>query len=157
MEQNLTQLVSFLSHIKWNILDLIIANNLDRVLDVSDVGRLGKSDHCMIEIIVEGNVENLSQNKEKHNWGRADLKKIREEVDRAQWEVELDTDTVNRAWTRFKNILNEIMDRRRRQNRMKRQPWMTGEIMRQIRKKRRYWTTRRKGRDTVKSRKRQGT
>jgi hypothetical protein len=41
-EEGLQQLVSFPTHIKGNILDLVITNCPERVVDVSDVGRLGK-------------------------------------------------------------------------------------------------------------------
>ncbi len=36
------------------------------------------------------------------------MKKIREEMDTVQWKVELDADTVDRAWTRFKNLLKVL-------------------------------------------------
>ncbi len=42
------QLVDFGTHIKGNILDLLVTNIPERVEELFDAGRLGKSDHVMI-------------------------------------------------------------------------------------------------------------
>ncbi len=42
LEEDLQQMVSFPTHTKGNILDLVIINCPEKVLDVSDVGRPGK-------------------------------------------------------------------------------------------------------------------
>ena len=47
VEEDLAQLVDFPTHIKGNILDLVITNCPDKVISISDDGRIGKSDHCM--------------------------------------------------------------------------------------------------------------
>jgi hypothetical protein len=47
-EEGLQQMVSFPTHTKGNILDLVITNCAERVIDIEDMGRLGRSDHCMI-------------------------------------------------------------------------------------------------------------
>jgi hypothetical protein len=71
IEEGLQQLVSFPTHIKGNMLDLVTTNCAERVLEVCDVGRLGKSDHCKLSIVVEGEPQTLSQNKERYVWGKA--------------------------------------------------------------------------------------
>jgi hypothetical protein len=50
IEEGLHQLVSFPTHIKGNVLDLVITNCHEKILDILDAGRLGKSDHCMLNI-----------------------------------------------------------------------------------------------------------
>ena len=50
VEEDLAQLVDFPTHIKGNILDLVITNCLDKVISISDDGRIGKSDHCILKI-----------------------------------------------------------------------------------------------------------
>jgi hypothetical protein len=47
-EALLEQIVDLLTHIKGNCLDLILTNMRERLYDVTDVGRLGSSDHVMI-------------------------------------------------------------------------------------------------------------
>jgi hypothetical protein len=46
-EQNMEQLVRFSTHSKGNTLDLVITNCPERVVSISNEGRLGKSDHCI--------------------------------------------------------------------------------------------------------------
>ena len=48
LEMGLEQLINFPTHNKGNILDVIITNRSDCALNITDVGLLGKSDHCMI-------------------------------------------------------------------------------------------------------------
>ena len=52
-DQLLVQLVDFPTHIKGNCLDLIITNIPERVTEVYDAGRLGRSDHVMISMLVQ--------------------------------------------------------------------------------------------------------
>ena len=44
----MTQMVDFSTQVRGNILDLVITNMPERVLEVREEGRLGKSDHVMI-------------------------------------------------------------------------------------------------------------
>ena len=44
----MTQMVEFVTHTKGNTLDLVLTNIPERITDVQDVGRLGRSDHVMI-------------------------------------------------------------------------------------------------------------
>ncbi len=53
VEEGLDQLVTFPTHTKGNILDLLLTNCSDKILDVSDVGRLGRCDHCMIKVDID--------------------------------------------------------------------------------------------------------
>ena len=43
-----SQLIDFPTHVKGNYLDLIVTNMPERINDICDVRRLGKSDHCML-------------------------------------------------------------------------------------------------------------
>ena len=43
----MSQLVDFSTQVKGNVLDLVLTNMPDRVLDVKEEGRLGRSDHCI--------------------------------------------------------------------------------------------------------------
>jgi hypothetical protein len=60
-EEDLQQMVSFPTHIKGNILDLVITNCPDKVLDISDGGRLGKSDHCIIMVDINATFTDRSE------------------------------------------------------------------------------------------------
>ncbi len=47
-DAGLEQLVTFPTQVRGNILDLLLTNIPDRVSEVKDAGRLGKSDRTMI-------------------------------------------------------------------------------------------------------------
>ncbi len=51
------QLIDFPTHIKGNILDLVLTNNPEKILNIQPVGRLGKSDHesLLIELAAAKN------------------------------------------------------------------------------------------------------
>jgi hypothetical protein len=73
MDQQLTQLIDFATHIKGNTLDLLLVNCLERILSVSAAGRLGKSDHEII--LFEAMVTKIGSRKqeciERLNWKKA--------------------------------------------------------------------------------------
>lgn len=52
-EQKMEQLLRFDTHTKGNALDLVITNCPEREVNISDEGRLGKRDHCILLIEVE--------------------------------------------------------------------------------------------------------
>ncbi len=47
-EEEMTQLVSFPTHTKGGVLDLLITNCAERIVSIREEGRLGKSDHSII-------------------------------------------------------------------------------------------------------------
>jgi endonuclease/exonuclease/phosphatase family metal-dependent hydrolase len=53
VEEGLQQLVDFPTHTKGNTLDLLLTNCPDKVIKVSDSGRLGRSDHCMLKVVLD--------------------------------------------------------------------------------------------------------
>ena len=52
-ENNFSQMVDFKTHIKGGCLDLVITNMPEKVSNVSEAGRLGKSDHVIIQFDLE--------------------------------------------------------------------------------------------------------
>ena len=71
-ESDLSQLVNFATHRKGNLLDVVLTNCSEKILSVTDVGVLGRSDHCIIAVdIVAYPVTNLVRVR-KPNWKKAD-------------------------------------------------------------------------------------
>jgi len=139
-EEGISQLVSFPTHYKGNILDLVLTNVPDRVTSISDVGRLGKSDHVMLEILAGKSCE-VSRRTVK-SWNKADWNSIRRETAEVPWRTILAQGTVQEAWDIFKNHIEDLVKKyvpthtlRSRQ----RPVWLTAEVMRLIRQKRRKW------------------
>ena len=135
--------MSFPTHTKGNTLDLVITNCPDKVLEVDDVGRLGKSDHCMISITVECQPREVKEKENvRYNWKRADMPAIRSELEGMDWERELSRRTMEEGWTWFREQLQNAVEKYvpKSSSRTKlKNPWMTREILRLIRKKRKVW------------------
>ncbi len=143
-EEGLQQMVSFPTHTKGNILDLLITNCPERVVDVQDVGRLGKSDHCMICVAIECQPFKRQEKQVRLNWNRANIPAIRQDIVNSHWREELGARTVEEGWAYLNRTLEETIGRNVPINKGSirfKHPWMTREILKLIRKKRRKWRT----------------
>ncbi len=76
-EEGLDQLVGFPTHLKGNILDLVLSNITEKTVRVEESGRLGRSDHCIIKIEVYAELKIKNTVKRRFNWGRADWDSMR--------------------------------------------------------------------------------
>ena len=72
-DRHMSQMVEFATHLKGNVLDLVITNNPERITEVYEVGRLGRSDHVMIMTKVRVGEENIVEEGEgRPDWAKAD-------------------------------------------------------------------------------------
>lgn len=69
-EQSLIQLVDCPTHDKGNILDLLITNCPEIVLNISSETKLGKSDHCVLNVELDVNIERNITVSSKPNWSK---------------------------------------------------------------------------------------
>ena len=68
----MTQMVEFVTHTKGNTLDLVLTNIPERITDVQDVGRLGRSDHVMIMTKVSVKKEQKTEREGLPAWSHGD-------------------------------------------------------------------------------------
>jgi len=139
-EKGFKQLVTTQTHVKGNILDLVITNSPEKVLEVRTEGRLGRSDHEMLWVEIEGVTEKVVQ-QAFPDWRRANWDAIRKGVGEVNWEEEMENKDAEESWVllcdKLQNLQkSHIPDRKARSERP---PWMTTEILRVIRRKRRLW------------------
>ena len=143
-ERFLDQMVSFSTHTKGNILDLLLTNIPERVLNVEEMGHLGHSDHSMIlaTIGVSGGGGHTPE-KELYDWAKSDWASMRRSLAEVNWRDELKDKDGNEAWTVLRDRITAVVDRyvpkRRRRNNAK-PAWLNREILRAIRRKKRLWT-----------------
>ncbi len=109
-EEGLQQLVSFPTHTKGNVLDLVITNCQEKVLEVCDVGRLGRSDHCILSITVDAEPSRTSEVKAGHIWSKADIPAIIQDMDNQDWRREIEVRSVEEAWELLTLTLTESID-----------------------------------------------
>jgi hypothetical protein len=142
-EKMMEQLVDFPTHTKGNILDLLITNVPERIVEVVESGRLGRSDHVVIVTRVEMGGGDEEEKESAPDWRRADWDGMREELQDTSWSRDLARMTVEAAWQAFNdkvtNLVKKHVPERRRRNR-NRPPWMSREILRAVRKKKKMWT-----------------
>jgi Endonuclease-reverse transcriptase len=140
----MVQMVDFATHIRGNILDLVVTNIPERVLEIREEGRLGKSDHSLINIEINVTAAQPKPEEEyRLDWKNADWEKMDHCLREQEWRNEIrQADTV-RGWELFKQKIDQVTKEcvpvRRKRN-VNRPPWLTQEILRAIRKKKRLWS-----------------
>ena len=143
-DANLEQLVSFPTHVRGNTLDLLLTNMAGSILDVSDQGRLGNSDHTMILVTVQATLKNIKTVERVPNWSKADWTQLRREARQKNWTRAARDLSATEAWDMVKsdlmNLVNTLVPSKPRRN-PNRPPWMTQHILREIRKRKRMWKT----------------
>jgi hypothetical protein len=141
-EALLEQIVDLLTYIKGNCLDLILTNMRERLYDVTDVGRLGSSDHVMISCSIVINDDDVDTAKMTINWRKADWNTMRRDMAGVNWSNEFDGKTAQEMWNLFSSKIGKTVSENvpeRRQQNGGRPAWLNREIKAAINRKRRLW------------------
>ncbi len=135
------QMVDYPTQVKGNILDLIVTNIPERFEDVSEHGQLGKSDHFMIVAKISGGAARQEENGAP-DWRKADWDAMRAALREGDWMMSLRRKGAEEAWNilkeRVTGLVSQHVPERRRRN-QNRPAWLSQEIMRAIRRKKRLW------------------
>ncbi|KAK4831885.1 hypothetical protein QYF61_020032 [Mycteria americana] len=148
----LTQLVSEPTR-EGAPLDLLFTNREGLVSHVMVGGRLGQSDHEMIEFLILGEAARGVSKTATLDFRRADFGLFRRLVERVPWEEALMGKGVQEGWTFFKEEVLTAQERAvprcRKLSRQQRRPaWLTRELCLDLRKKRRVYDLWKKGQAT---------
>jgi Reverse transcriptase (RNA-dependent DNA polymerase)/Endonuclease-reverse transcriptase len=146
-DEFLEQQVHFPTHIKGNCLDLILTNVPEKIVSVNDVGRLGSSDHHMILSEISINAKESTETGMVRNWWKADWAAMKDKLAANSW-TELASMDADAAWTTFRGKIEEAVDAHvplKPRGTSGRPPWMSREILREVRKKRRLWSAAKHG------------
>ena len=142
VEENLEQMVRIPTHTKGNTLDLILTNCPEKILSVSDGGRIGKSDHIVLNIEVVVKLTKKTCKVKRSNWSKAHIGGLCNYLGEINWQSILTNKPVEEAWYNFKTTLNDATAKfvpsstMRTANSPK---WLTRDIVKLIRKKKRAW------------------
>jgi hypothetical protein len=125
---------------RGNVLDLLLTNVPERISDLQDAGRLGRSDHCILSFEMSLKAKIACKSTVK-NWGRADWPSIRAGLVNTRWPTTDDATSVEEHRTQLKDRINVLTDQHvpARTITPRRTDWMSTEILQLIRKKRRLW------------------
>ena len=137
-----SQLVRGPTHRLGNTLDLCMASSLEFVVGVEVTAPLGNSDHNGLEVTLLGQPPDKSSKEEVPDWPRANMEKMREMLGEVDWEVEFGQLGGRESMDKFYQVVDRVT-RECVPTKMRRagtRPlWMTQNIMRMIRRKRRLW------------------
>ena len=141
-EAMMTQMVDFSTQVRGNILDLVVTNMPERLTDVREEGRLGRSDHSMIVVEVSVGPTPEKNRPGLPDWRRADWDGMRRRLAERDWLDRVKAAPVEAAWkalnSMVEGLVKEFVPERRRRN-QNRPPWLTRDILCAIRKKKRIW------------------
>ena len=141
-EAMMEQLVEFPTHIRGNILDVILTYVPERIFDVEDVGRLGKSDHCMISAKVCIVNKEPAKQVPRQNWAKANWASMEHDLGRVDWARKFHGIGAEEAWNilqeKIKNTVQANVPVFRRRN-ADRPAWLSQTILREVRRKKRMW------------------
>ncbi len=135
-------MVDFPTHVRGNILDLVLTNIPERIDEVMEAGRLGKSDHVIIATKIKVGSECEEDKEPVPDWRRANWEAMRSELCNVNWRDSLDGKMTDSAWREFTGIVTKPVEKhvpRRRKRNQNKLAWMTREILRAVRKKKRMW------------------
>ena len=97
----LHQIVDFPTHIKRNILDLVITDNPDNIVNITDLGRLGKSYYSMLSIIYAFSPRLAKAVEKVYDWKNADFYSIRYEMSLIPWQNIFKSLNTKESWNFF--------------------------------------------------------
>ncbi|KAM9590717.1 uncharacterized protein ACIBXB_005842 isoform 1-T1 [Morphnus guianensis] len=135
------------------LLDLLFTNREGLVGGVMVGGRLGLSDHEMIEFSILGEARKVVSKTTTTDFWRANFGLFKTLVERVPWETVLKGKGVQEGWTFFKKEILMAQDQaipmcRKSNRRGKRPAWLNGELLLGVKKKRRVYHLWKKGRAT---------
>jgi hypothetical protein len=141
-DEYLEQMVTFPTHIRGNCLDLLLTNIPERIENVRCMGRLGSSDHVMIQAEILVGRQQDQQTGMVKNWWKADWTRMKDKMANVDW-TEMESMTAAEAWTMFKGKVEQVIEKNvplKPRGSAGRPPWMSRQVLRKVQTKRRVWS-----------------
>ena len=122
-------------------MDLLLTNMANNVVSVTEDGKLGRSDHCIIT--TEFKVPKLERKEKKKspNWNKADHGGLRRYLANCDWDRLLRNKPVEEAWKILKDELEQAISKFVPLSTVKDQDepkWLNRELIRAIRRKKKH-------------------
>lgn len=139
---NATQLINVPTHVKGNILDLVITTNQDKVVSADVLENLSKSDHNMILTELLLKTDSSLPTKKVFEWKKADSAKMCEGLSGINWIESFAGLNVANMWSQLKSKLLQLQDEFVPQKVVKKKnrlPWLNRDLVKLIRKKKRLY------------------
>ena len=130
------------THEAGNTLDLCLSSQEDTVAGVDILEPLGSGDHNMLEIDLSGPLNNNDSIEEVPDWAKADLGQLKVALKEVNWNKELESMSGTQAMDQFYIVLDREVNKcvpKKVRRKGSKPLWMSKNIIRMIRKKRRLW------------------
>lgn len=138
-----SQHVNFPTHNSGSILDLVLTSEENLVFDIENEGPIGASDHNAIYCKLNATPECTKKKEPKLNWKNADKESLKKVFVETDWDANFEMLNTEQSWKLFTEIFNSAVGQhvpKYKNNLKSRQPpWMTKDLLKDVRKKRRKW------------------
>ncbi len=121
-----------------NILDLVLVYDKNFVYKVSQMAPVAKSDHNVLNILLNVTVKVKDKEVKYFNYNKADYNKLVGMLDTVDWDEEIRNKSVNQVWVIIKEQLNRFKERYIPQFNKKTAndvPWLNNKLKRLIKKR----------------------
>lgn len=146
LDKGFHQYVTFATHSRNNILDLVLSNN-ENILNVENLGPLGNSDHVMLLITTNHGLDEEETSYTKFDWRKADYRAMNEELSKVNWTEKLNGN-IEKNWQELKTSINQSINKNVPKINATRNPskpiWFNSYIKRLLNKKTRYYKLKKK-------------
>ena len=102
--QFLSQLICFPTHIKGNILDLLLTDQPENVINVESIGNLGNSDHDLIKVELNFNSKPNISSEMVRNWRKGDQPGLINCISEINFEQIFQNKDANQCWLALKEV-----------------------------------------------------
>ena len=142
IDRHFVQIVDFETHIKGNILDIVYTDIPESVVSCESLGNLGNSDHAIIRLEVVFDPKFVASSEKIRNWRRGDTEGLAEHLAQVNFSELLQDKNVDKGWETFQETISDaisrfipLVERRKKGD----PPWVTRDLKRLLRRKRRKW------------------
>ena len=142
INRDYSQIIDFPTHVRGNILDILLTDLPSDSISVSSQGRLGKSDHNILLIKTKLSAPESKTSQKVPQWNRANFTQIINDLESFNWIAEFENCSAQESWDLFSDKANEsiiknVPFRSRRQ--ASKPVWMNSKCLQAVRKKRKLW------------------
>ncbi len=114
-----------------NILDLVLVYEKNLVYKISSMVPLAKSDHNVLNIVLNVMVRSVHRHVELYSYNKADYSILEDKLNEVNWTDEINENGVNQVWETVRNTLNEFKEssiRKFKRNVTNDTPWLNAKI-----------------------------
>ena len=135
-------MIEFPTHVRGNILDLVLTNRPDNIVNIEALGNLSTSDHSILSVDINFRSKFNKTTEMIIDWKNGDNEGLRDFLSTVDWKRELEDMDTGNSWQLIKDKINTGINNfipkvpgRKPNNHQ----WMTKNVKRLVRTKQRHY------------------